>query len=270
MAVYNVNGIRIDGQSTGGSSRLNNLANTMLLIAHRGSSFYPENTMAAAEGAIETKGYKAIEFDWRFTSDNVPVALHDTTINSTARNDDGSTIGTTIYIANITYAQALQYDFGIRMGSQYAGQRIPTLEEVLLYCKRKGAMLEMDLGGRVTTAAQYKIIYDTVQNCGMKDSVIITIAAAEAPNYQALGTDLILCISGRTDTSKIDDIDPFVAPLKVCSVPLASVTQNLCDYAHNKGYLVKAWTPNSQVNIDTCVNAHVDWMITDNFLPSNL
>ena len=105
-------------------------------ICHRGlaDADYPENTIVAFKDAIE-HGFKSLETDIRFTSDGVCVLLHDATINRTAKNADGSTIESDVAIADITYAQALQYDFGIAKGSQFAGTKIPTLEEFIRLCK---------------------------------------------------------------------------------------------------------------------------------------
>ncbi len=47
------------------------------LVAHRGyAKQYPENTMIAIEAALEA-GVQYVEFDIQFTSDGVPVLLHD-------------------------------------------------------------------------------------------------------------------------------------------------------------------------------------------------
>lgn len=270
MAVYDINGTRIDTGSSGNSFQLNNAALATLLIAHRGGSSFPENTMAGLEGSVETNGYKAVEFDWRFTSDGVPVALHDATINRTARNDDGTQISSSINISSITYQEALSYDFGIYKGSQYAGQRIPTLEQVLQYCKKKGAMVELDLSGRVSTAAQYKTICDTVVKCGMLHSVSFCVALSEMPNYLNNLDTFLACITARTTTALIDAMSAYPQITLACSVPLENLMAELVNYAHEKGYFVKVWTANSAANIGICLADNVDWVITDSFLPSSL
>src|SRR5919201_4528815 len=48
-----------------------------IVVAHRGASaLYPENTLAAFQGAIEA-GADVVELDVRLTADNVAVILHD-------------------------------------------------------------------------------------------------------------------------------------------------------------------------------------------------
>lgn len=109
-----------------------------LYMIHRGArTTAPENTLPAFILAREL-GFKYVETDVRYTSDMVAVLLHDGTINRTARNADGSVISETINIADITYEQALTYDFGIAVGEKYRGTKIPTLAEFLHWCKATG------------------------------------------------------------------------------------------------------------------------------------
>lgn len=111
--------------------------NAILGVNHRGFSAnkrFPENTLIAFK-ASKLFGFDAVETDVAFTSDNVPVLLHDATINRTARNIDGTEISTDIDIGTITYAQALEYDFGLYAQSAYAGTKIPTFEQFISLCK---------------------------------------------------------------------------------------------------------------------------------------
>ena len=56
----------------------------ILVTAHRGNSAeFPENTLLSMQKAVEA-GADFIEFDLRSTSDNVPILLHDTTLERTA------------------------------------------------------------------------------------------------------------------------------------------------------------------------------------------
>lgn len=104
-------------------------------INHRGyNTEAPENTLPAFL-LSKARGFAMVETDVCFTSDGVAVLLHDDTINRTARNSDGTALSSTVRISDITYAQALEYDFGIWKDAKYAGTRIPTLEEFLQLCK---------------------------------------------------------------------------------------------------------------------------------------
>lgn len=107
-------------------------------INHRGyNTIAPENTLPAYV-LSKKHGFEYVECDVCFTSDNVPVLLHDDTINRTAKNADGSEISETINIVDITLEQARQYDYRYDKGEAYAGTQIPTFEEFILLCKYIG------------------------------------------------------------------------------------------------------------------------------------
>lgn len=141
-------------------------------INHRGyNTVAPENTVPAFIMSAKN-GFAIVETDVNFTYDNVPVLLHDTTINRTARNADGTEISSTIAINDITYDEALTYDFGIWKGSTYAGTKIPTFEEFIILCKRIGLHPYIELKNDVqyTEAQILSLIaivrkYDMEQNC---------------------------------------------------------------------------------------------------------
>ena len=85
-------------------------------VAHRGfSTIAPENTLPAYLLA-KSKGFDYVECDISFTSDGVPVLLHDETITRTS-NGTGA-------ISSMTLATAKTFDFGLWKNASYAGTRI--------------------------------------------------------------------------------------------------------------------------------------------------
>ncbi|MBQ8803798.1 MAG: hypothetical protein IJZ53_09205 [Tyzzerella sp.] len=112
--------------------------------AHRGVQCEkPENTMEAVIAAIE-QGYDVIEVDVDVTKDMQFVLLHDHFINRTGRHQDGSEIEEQIAISDITYEEALQYDYGMFFSEEFKGTKIPLLEDVLKVVKAHGLELKID------------------------------------------------------------------------------------------------------------------------------
>lgn len=139
-------------------------------INHRGFYTAPENTIPAYQKSVE-EGFKFVETDVRFTSDGVPVLLHDESINRTARNSDGTEISGTVNIASITYAQALEYDFGIAVSSTYAGTKIPTFEQFIVFCRNKGLFPYIEISGGSFTSAQVLSLVEIVKKYNMQRAV---------------------------------------------------------------------------------------------------
>ena len=130
-------------------------------IGHRGySATAPENTIPAYELSV-TNGYKYVECDVSFTSDGVPMLLHDSTIDRTS-NGSGT-------LSQMTYDQVRQYDFGSWKSSAYAGTVIPTLAEFLDFCADNDLHPYIELKNNATyTQAQIEGIVDMVELYGLK------------------------------------------------------------------------------------------------------
>ncbi|MBI3536498.1 MAG: hypothetical protein HY070_02885, partial [Chloroflexi bacterium] len=97
--------------------------NRPLIIAHRGASAEaPENTLAAFTRAFEL-GADGIELDVTLTKDNIPVVIHDDTVNRTT-NARG-------VVSEMLLAEIKQLDAGSWKDAKYRGEKIPTLEETL-------------------------------------------------------------------------------------------------------------------------------------------
>ena len=101
----------------------------VLVVAHRGfSGAAPENTLAAFRKAIEA-GSDMIELDIQLSKDGKIVVIHDETLE---RTTDGQG-----RVADRTFPEIRKLDAGSWFGSQFSGEKIPTLQEVLELAKGK-------------------------------------------------------------------------------------------------------------------------------------
>lgn len=134
-------------------------------VAHRGySSRAPENTMASFLRAAD-KGYQYIECDIQFTKDNVPVILHDAQVDRTSNGHGRAD--------KYTYAQLRKLDAGSWKSSKYAGEKIPSLQEVLRYCVQRDVIPYLELkNGSGLTKAKFRKVYKMVQESGLQNRVV--------------------------------------------------------------------------------------------------
>ncbi|MEZ0166856.1 glycerophosphodiester phosphodiesterase [Kineococcus sp. LSe6-4] len=94
-----------------------------LVVAHRGSSASaPENTLAAFEAALRA-GADLLELDVRLDGDGVPVVLHDETLDRTTDRSGA--------VADLPSSAVRAADAGAWFSPAFAGQRVPTLREVV-------------------------------------------------------------------------------------------------------------------------------------------
>jgi glycerophosphoryl diester phosphodiesterase len=105
----------------------------VVVTAHRGfSAEHPENTIPAFLAAVEL-GVDILEFDIRGTKDDVPIVLHDATLNRTADRPGSPRdyLLSEIKTFEASYWQGAHYD-GVKLSEPVLpGTRIPTFEELL-------------------------------------------------------------------------------------------------------------------------------------------
>ena len=131
----------------------------MRSINHRGySNKVPENTLPAFRMS-RLKGFKYVETDVRFTSDGVPVLLHDKTIDRTS-NGTGD-------LSSYSFKQIRLFDFGGWKAKNYSGTLIPSLDEFLELCVDIG--LEPNIELKEGTKEQIQGIVKRVEEYGLKD-----------------------------------------------------------------------------------------------------
>jgi glycerophosphoryl diester phosphodiesterase len=108
------------------------------VFGHRGAMGHaPENTFASFERAVEI-GVDAIELDVHLSADDEVVVIHDHELNRTT-NGQG-------VVHDLTLAQLKRLDAGAHFGPEWAGQRIPTLAEVLAWARRR-CVLDIEIKG---------------------------------------------------------------------------------------------------------------------------
>jgi glycerophosphoryl diester phosphodiesterase len=255
--------------ATGGNQMIQNSLDAFVKgIAHRGWEIgSPENTLPSFRMAKEN-GYSYVETDVSWTSDNIPVLLHDSTINRTARNADGTEIATTLSISDITLAQAKTYDFGRYLGSQFAGTKIPTLEEFILLCKKLSLHPYIELKWGLTDS-RAQIAVNIVKRLGMLRNVTWISFDKQSLTY-------ILQYDNKARVGFISDpLDQTVITNALSlkngtnevflSISQASVTKELSDSVLEQGLELEVWTLWSNHDVETLVSYGVTGMTVSEF-----
>lgn len=261
MAVYNLNGDIIGIGSAPEEKNLNYDAN-VISINHRGySTDAPENTIPAYI-LSKKKGFNFVETDVSFTSDGVPVLLHDNTIDRTS-NGSGN-------INNLTYAQVRAYDFGSWKSASYTGTKIPSLAEFLQLCKSimLHPYIELKSNGSYTKE-QVQQIVDMVRAYGLRGKVTYISFSSTFLGYvkdydseARLGflkssyasSDITTCKSLKTTKNSV-----------FYDVAHGAITQSVCDSFMAEDIPIEAWTVNSA---DTMLglNKYVSGITSDNLI----
>lgn len=121
-----------------------------VVIAHRGSSgIAPENTLPAFRQGIKC-GADFVELDYRHTSDGVPVAIHDATLDRTTDARARWNLGS-VRVEEKTAEEIRHLDAGAWFDAEYRGTKIPLVSEALeCICRDSLAVIERKAGNSET------------------------------------------------------------------------------------------------------------------------
>ncbi|MCP1185669.1 glycerophosphodiester phosphodiesterase [Paenibacillus sp. 1781tsa1] len=139
----------------------------MEIIAHRGASAVcPENTMSAFERSLEL-GATGIETDVQMTSDGRLVLIHDETLSRTG--------GAEGWVKDTTYDQLCTRDAGSWFHANFAGERIPSLEELFRLVQGKGTLLNLELkNGIVSYKGMEEKVIKAIRDWNLEQQVVLS------------------------------------------------------------------------------------------------
>ena len=117
--------------------RLSNKFILPKLIGHRGvKNLKPENTLESITKAFDL-GLECVEIDVKVSKDNIPLLLHDDTLD---RTTNGSGL-----VCDFTFDQINQLDAGYFFYKSKTDIKVPSLRSVLDLIKRKQKYLNIEL-----------------------------------------------------------------------------------------------------------------------------
>ena len=106
-------------------------------IAHRGAGkLAPENTLAAFRTGAQ-HGYRMFECDVKLSTDGVPFLLHDATLE---RTTSGHGVA-----GDLPWDALSQLDAGSWHSRSFAGEPLPSFENIAQFCLRNGFALNIEI-----------------------------------------------------------------------------------------------------------------------------
>jgi glycerophosphoryl diester phosphodiesterase len=223
----------------------------ILISSHRGnSSVAPENTIPALENAIIANSDYA-EIDVQQTKDGSIILLHDKSLSRTA--------GVNRLLYEMNKEDLTNLDVGSWFGMEFLNTRIPTLEEVLVYCKGKIKLnIEIKSYQRDTNFEEQLVAlieqYEYEHQCIISSSNYASLKRVKELNNE-IKTGLILSAVFGNFYQK-EYIDFF-------SIRSSYITKNLVENAHHSGKEIHAWTVNTTKELERMKSIGVDCIITD-------
>lgn len=228
----------------------------MKLFAHRGfSGKFPENTLFAFRKAAELDVF-GVEFDVHLTADRQLVVIHDETINRTS-NGSG-------FVKDMTLEELRQYDYGRWFGEHFAGERIPTLREVLAVFKETEHILNIEIKSDIFEYEGIEqLISEEIDTFKMQDRIIISSFNHESiQRFHQLQPTVQ---TGVLFSSLIVQIEPYAASLPgdALHIPYYHTFRHIIKEALSNGAIIRTFTVNDGNLAKQLQTAGIDAIFTD-------
>jgi glycerophosphoryl diester phosphodiesterase len=229
----------------------------VLVIAHRGnSSEAPENTLPSFASAVAL-GVDLVELDTHASADEIPVVVHDETID---RTTSACTLwsGRDIPLASKSLADLRQLDAGAWFAPRFATTAIATLDEALAVIQPSSMTLIERKQGRVEP------ILEVLRRHGAMDRVVV----------QAFDWDFLAqcrrqapaLLIGALGEQEITDehLDRAVKlGAAVIGWKAGRFTSERISAIHQRGMRAWAWTVNDEPLARRLIAAGIDGLISN-------
>jgi glycerophosphoryl diester phosphodiesterase len=238
----------------------------MWVIAHRGASaFAPENTLAAFRRAVEI-GARFIEADLQLSRDARLVAIHDDTVDRTT-NGHGP-------VSALTHEELRKLDAGswfdgkaprlprhAAARQRFAGERIPTVEEVLAFGREHDIGLYLELKPSGPTGVEHAILGALRAANEIPRTVVLSFHATVLARLRRLEP---LLVTGYLCSDTRDAVARAVETGARQLLPRANrMTAALVSEAHAHDLKVVPWTVNNPKKMRRFIAMGADGIITD-------
>jgi glycerophosphoryl diester phosphodiesterase len=226
-----------------------------LVGAHRGASVdAPENTLAAFDLAVE-QGAELIELDVQRTRDGALVIQHDFSLGRTTTGSG--------QLAEHTLAELRALDAGAWRGERWAGQRIPTLDEVL---DRYGEQVYLNLEIKVDEIPRPGIeqqVAETVGKRGLYDRIVVSsFDFATVRRLRQVDRHVRAALLAEADPDEALDL---AAEISAVGLHLRAdlITTAIVAGAGTRGLGILAWTVDDESEMQRLIALDIDAIVSN-------
>lgn len=206
------------------------LKHSIAVIGHRaGRALAPENTLTAIRNAIRI-GVDYVELDIRRTRDGQLVIMHDGEVDRTT-NGHGR-------VKDLDFATIRSLDAGSKFNLKYAGEKVPTFDEILTLCR-----------GKVNVYVDHKEaptqqVFDAIKDHHMEKHVVVYNGPKDLIEWKEIAPHIPVMPSLPDEFRRPGGVADFERklPAEVLDGNLTEWTRELVDQCHALG--VKVYVDN--------------------------
>lgn len=224
------------------------------VLAHRGASAYaPENTLSAFRLAIEQQA-DWLEMDVQQTRDGQLVVFHDLRMERTS-NGKGA-------LRDLTLAEVRQLDAGSWFGAAFAGEQIPTFEEVVALAVQHNIRIFPEIKDPRFYPGIEERVAATISAAGYEDRTIVQSFDMGSLERLRLVNSRLKLAALYTAASPLRGEPPIGVTIVGPPWELLANEPTLVREIHASGRQVVVWSVDSAAAVRSLADAKVDGIIT--------
>lgn len=236
--------------------------------AHRGAMGYaPENTLAAFRLGVE-QGSDLVEADVQRTKDGVLVLMHDTTLTRTTDVEEVYPGRAPWNVRDFTYAEIQRLDAGSWFSSDYAGEPVPTMAQMVeqLRGSRAGILMEIKSpslypGIEQDVAEVFAAYPGYVESAVAAERLVVQSFDWESmARYHDVQPSVPVGLLGRADESRLEELATWADQINPY---FRSYDAAYVDAVQQAGMEVHTYTVNRPADMHTVLDRGVDGVITN-------
>jgi glycerophosphoryl diester phosphodiesterase len=235
-------------------------------VAHRGGAGHaPENTMSAFHNAFEMKA-DYLELDVHVSKDGELVVIHDPTVDRTTNG--------TGYVKDLTLEELKNLDAGSSFAPEFAGEKIPTLSEVLdefrgkigILIEIKAPLLYPDIEEKIAD----ELIKRNMHKPKNEKIIVQGFYHPSVKEFHELLPEVPVGVLTQSNDELTDEaLEDYRTYADYVNPVLGTVTPELIERIHGVGMKTMAWTvgwrpeqvqPLLEARVDVIITDYIDWV----------
>jgi glycerophosphoryl diester phosphodiesterase len=195
-----------------------------------------------------------IETDLQLSRDARLLAIHDATVNRTT-NGQGT-------VHDMTAADLRKLDAGSWFGSEFAGERIPLIEEILQFAKKHDVVFYLEMKPSGSWGSEHALISALRESGEIARTVVISFDSGILAGIRKIEPTVMtgLLFDGKVPNPLDKAIDIGARQIAVRG---DLVTPRLLKEARSRDLQVVCWTVNHPGHMRLLLEAGVDGIISD-------
>ncbi len=230
------------------------------IVGHRGSHYYaPENTEASFVKSMWL-GIDVVEVDVRVSRDGVMVVMHDRDlVRTTGHSGD---------VHETLYAKIRTLDAGRWFGADFAGQKVPTLDDAFAWAESYGVGLVLDMkappDNQTAMFMTWDGALDAIERWGFEDRAVFATFNEEGVRHCAKRVH-VQCAWMTNDESKQRTVVREGQDMGADMLMLRRTMPDalLMAQAADAGITIHAWALNDPADWNRMLSLGLKWWGTD-------